>query len=222
MNIPPQPGTDWSFDAPPGWPVDASWQPPEDWNGPESDWPAPPPYWTWWTKQSGAASPPTSSSPVGDIRQNSYATWATRLAGALIDGALVYVLPWIVSLIVTSFTDVIGRTFSVPLDYTVLAMLSIRLPALILVVGTPGLVFLFIAQILMEGKTGQSVGKRLVRIRIVSIHTGQPIGIATAFARRAYRFVNVLPLGAGFLWPLWDKNRQTLADKLVDTVVVKS
>ena len=216
-----RPGDDWSFNPPPGWPLDGSWRPPDNWSGPEEDWPAPPPYWTWWVRDTGKDAPaPAGLTPAP---QSPYAHWGQRLGGAIIDGLLVYILPWVVSAIVTALpTQVSQASGDVWFSYGILDVLSFKLPALALMLGSPGLVFLFLAQLVLEGRTGQSVGKRLAGIRVVDMRTGRPVGFGMAFARRAYRFVNVLPLGAGFLWPLWDDRRQTLADKLVDTVVVRA
>jgi uncharacterized RDD family membrane protein YckC len=43
-----------------------------------------------------------------------------------------------------------------------------------------------------------------------------------AFFRDLAHFVDAIICYAGFLFPLWDNKRQTLADKIVHTVVVKN
>ena len=70
------------------------------------------------------------------------------------------------------------------------------------------------------GRTGQSWGKRAVGITLVSEETGQPIGAGMAFVRDICHFVDSIICDIGFLFPLWDAKRQTLADKIVRTVVV--
>ncbi|MFC0862236.1 RDD family protein [Sphaerimonospora cavernae] len=166
-------------------------------------------------QETGKPYPPPPPPPPPSI----YADWVRRFGASIIDLFVVYLLPWFVSSIITGITDAMTQRYEF-FDYSVLTAWGIRLPQLILMIGSVGLVALFAAQIILEGRTGQSVGKKLVGIRIVNMHTGQPIGIAMAFARRACRFLNVLPLGAGFLWPLWDKKKQTLADKVVDSIVI--
>jgi uncharacterized RDD family membrane protein YckC len=43
-----------------------------------------------------------------------------------------------------------------------------------------------------------------------------------AFVRDLCHFVDAIICYVGFLFPLWDDKRQTLADKIVSTVVVKN
>jgi uncharacterized RDD family membrane protein YckC len=71
------------------------------------------------------------------------------------------------------------------------------------------------------GKTGQSWGKKVVGIRLVSEQTGQPIGAGMAFLRDLAHFVDGIICYIGFLFPLWDAKKQTLADKIVKTLVVR-
>lgn len=70
------------------------------------------------------------------------------------------------------------------------------------------------------GTTGQSLGKKVPYIRLVSEETGQPIGPLMAFMRDICHVVDGVICYIGFLFPLWDTNRQTLADKIVRTVVI--
>lgn len=70
------------------------------------------------------------------------------------------------------------------------------------------------------GTTGQSLGKRVLNIRLVSEETGQPIGMLMAFVRDICHIIDAIICYVGFLFPLWDAKRQTLADKIVRTVVI--
>ena len=72
----------------------------------------------------------------------------------------------------------------------------------------------------LGGTTGQSIGKRAVGIRLISAKTGQPIGPLMAFVRDIAHLVDAVICLIGYLFPLWDAQRQTLADKIVGTVVV--
>jgi uncharacterized RDD family membrane protein YckC len=71
------------------------------------------------------------------------------------------------------------------------------------------------------GHSGQSLGRRALGIRLVSLTTGQPIGAGLAFGRDVLHILDLIPCLVGFLWPLWDAQKQTFADKIVKTVVVK-
>jgi uncharacterized RDD family membrane protein YckC len=70
------------------------------------------------------------------------------------------------------------------------------------------------------GGQGQSLGKKAVGMRLLSEETGQPIGTLNAFLRDICHFVDSIICYVGFLFPLWDAKRQTLADKIMRTVVV--
>ena len=52
--------------------------------------------------------------------------------------------------------------------------------------------------------------------------TGPPIGAGLAFVRYLLNIVNALPCYLGYLWPLWDSHRQTFADKIMSTYVIKA
>jgi uncharacterized RDD family membrane protein YckC len=71
-----------------------------------------------------------------------------------------------------------------------------------------------------QGRTGWSIGKKIVGIRLVGTHTGQPVGPGRAFVRQLAHFFDGLLCYVGYLWPLWDAKRQTFADKLLTTVVI--
>ena len=72
---------------------------------------------------------------------------------------------------------------------------------------------------------GQTVGKMAMRIRTRS-EMGGALGIGPALLRYAVVFVLTLLCGVPALvdgaWPLWDKRRQALHDKVVRSVVVNA
>ncbi len=72
------------------------------------------------------------------------------------------------------------------------------------------------------GKTGQSLGKSATNVRLIGEQTGAPIGAGMAFVRDLAHFVDAVICYVGFLFPLWDAKRQTLADKIMNTVVVSN
>ena len=73
---------------------------------------------------------------------------------------------------------------------------------------------------IQAGRTGQSLGKRVLHMRLLSERTGEPIGGGMAFARDICHILDSLACYIGWLFPLWDAKRQTFADKIVSTVVV--
>ena len=50
--------------------------------------------------------------------------------------------------------------------------------------------------------------------------TGQPIGTLNAFLRDICHIIDGIICYIGYLFPLWDPKRQTIADKIMKTVVV--
>jgi uncharacterized RDD family membrane protein YckC len=76
--------------------------------------------------------------------------------------------------------------------------------------------------IVLQGNTGQSLGKRWIGIRLVHEEGEQPIGPLMAFIRAAIHIIDQLPAFLGFLWPLWDAKRQTFTDKVMRTIVIEN
>ena len=71
----------------------------------------------------------------------------------------------------------------------------------------------------LEGSTGQTLGKRLLGIRVEDVRGGGPIGFGRAAIRYVGRIVSTLPLLLGYLWMLWDGEKQTWHDKFASSVV---
>jgi uncharacterized RDD family membrane protein YckC len=72
----------------------------------------------------------------------------------------------------------------------------------------------------MAGKTGQSWGKKALHLTLIGEATGQPIGGGMAFLRDLCHIIDSIICYVGWLFPLWDAKRQTLADKIMRTVVI--
>ena len=70
------------------------------------------------------------------------------------------------------------------------------------------------------GGQGQSLGKKALGMMLVSEETGQPIGTLNAFLRDICHIVDSIICYVGYLFPLWDAKRQTIADKIMKTVVI--
>jgi uncharacterized RDD family membrane protein YckC len=122
-----------------------------------------------------------------------YANWGVRAGAYLID-----VLP-------VSILDGIGRQIGF---------------GVYVLFGLIGLAFTIYNRWYLGGKTGQSLGKKALNVRLVSERTGQPIGPLMAFVRDICHFLDSIACLIGWLFPLWDAKRQTFADKIVSTVVI--
>jgi len=175
--------------------------------------------------QQSAAGYGYSQSGVGEPAK--YASWGQRFGAYLIDGLIVGLIPTI--LIVIGYTQLISQAV-----HTVQACQdqdpSTCQPAAHFGAGTALLIYggallafaggLWLAY--REGKTGDTPGKKALGIKLVRESTGQPIGFGMAFGRRLLHFIDALPCYLGFLWPAWDAKKQTFADKIVSTIVIKS
>ena len=71
------------------------------------------------------------------------------------------------------------------------------------------------------GGQGQSLGKKALGLVLLGESTGQPIGTGKAFLRDVCHILDGLACFVGYLFPLWDKKRQTFADKMMTTLVPK-
>ena len=68
--------------------------------------------------------------------------------------------------------------------------------------------------------SGQTPGKKVLKIRVIDFTAGGPIGMGRALIRYVARIVSSIPCALGYLWMLWDREKQTWHDKLSSTVVV--
>lgn len=67
---------------------------------------------------------------------------------------------------------------------------------------------------------GQTPGKRIMGIRVIRLD-GKPIGWWYAFERFGSYFASLTTGLVGFAQIFWDRNRQALHDKVVETVVIR-
>ncbi|MFD0206587.1 MULTISPECIES: RDD family protein [Saccharothrix] len=154
-----------------------------------------------WGAQQPAAYPAQAAygAPSGG-----YAEWGSRAVGALID----YFAPGLVVGILAG----IGAATGDPTLYLIL-----------MGVGYVGLLgFMIYNSWYLAGTTGQSLGKKVAKIKLIKEETGQPIGFGNAFVRHLCHFVDSLPCYAGWFAPLWEAKKQTWADKILGTIVVNA
>jgi uncharacterized RDD family membrane protein YckC len=149
--------------------------------------------------------------------QAAYANWGYRVGSALLD-ALIAGIPGIVLGFVGGIITGIGANANGG-GGNALAGLG----TLIVIIGYLGSLGVAIWNVVIrQGSTGQSIGKQVLGTRLVSLQTGQPIGAGMTFVRAICHILDSLPCYIGYLWPLWDARRQTFADKIIGTVVVRT
>jgi uncharacterized RDD family membrane protein YckC len=142
--------------------------------------------------------------------QTDYANWLYRVGSYLIDALITSAVP----IVARALIGALGLTdeFGTPRG----AGLAIYLVSLAVSLA----IFVW-NSLIRQGSTGQSVGKQALGTRLISLRTNQPIGAGMALLRQICHILDALPCYLGYLWPIWDSKRQTFADKLVGTVVVR-
>ena len=108
-------------------------------------------------------------------------------------------------------------------DWVLLTILAIPLR-----VGLPNALYTAIGTLLgiayyvmLEGGVrGQTVGKMVCGIRVFDLARGGPIGYGRAFIRYISRLLSLVVFLLGYVWMLWDKEKQTWHDKFAGSVVV--
>lgn len=73
----------------------------------------------------------------------------------------------------------------------------------------------------VTGTTGQTPGRKAMGITVVREADGQHLGAGAGIGRLFLHILDALPLLLGFFWPIWDRKKQTFADKIIGSVVVK-
>jgi uncharacterized RDD family membrane protein YckC len=149
------------------------------------------------------------------LPRSDYATWGQRVRARLIDqgptyvGLIIFYAGYLISVIELSRSN--GST---P-DFQTAAVAMIIGCSVILA----SLAWVAYNRWMIAGKTGQSLGKRTTKIRLIGEATNTPIGAKNAFIRDLVHILDALTL-VGYLWPFWDDKKQTFADKIMRTIVV--
>ncbi|MGC5023040.1 RDD family protein [Micromonospora sp. DT47] len=136
-----------------------------------------------------------------------YANWITRVGAYLVDALIAAPFFALASVFEPKVDPVTGATSGNEVLYFLFAL--------------PGVLLWGYNRWYLAGKTGRSWGRKVLGISLVNESTGQPIGFGKAFLRDLAHVADAIICYIGYLFPLWDAKRQTLADKIVKTVVVK-
>ena len=148
-----------------------------------------------------------------------YSHWIKRVGARLIDGLIAaaimipaYIgLVWALSDLETT-TDQFGNS-------TTTGDVQPGGIVLMIVFALASIAFSIWNVFIRQGRTGYSIGKSVLGIKLISEVDGQPIGGAMAFVREICHILDGFCY-IGYLWPLWDAKRQTFADKIIKTVVI--
>jgi uncharacterized RDD family membrane protein YckC len=185
----------------------------------------------------GAAGDPTARPAA---RDPALAEWWQRLLARLVDGIILVILTsplWVTALLslfrrvqrlASQYPDLsqpaAARAFN-----TSVSQMMIGMTGTFLLLGLGVAAVSFGYDWLQHGLWGQTIGKRVMGTKVVTVDTRAPISGQAACGRAAvYALVPAVPsVGALFAlineaWLLWDPRRQCLHDKAARTVVVKT
>jgi hypothetical protein len=219
---PPPPG---NYPPPPPPPPPSGGYPPPPQRG---GYPPPPPAGGGYQPppQAGAGFPPAPAGPGPALPQDAYTPWFTRVLAYLIDYipyAIILGIGWGL-LLGTRETACITDTSEYDLGEfcatgaSTIGQLSIALAGIV--------AFAYLVWNLgyRQGTTGSSIGKGIMKFKIVSEKTGQPIGFGMSVVRELLYLVAAGICGilwiVAVLFPLWDQKRQTLVDKIISTIAL--
>ena len=164
---------------------------------------------------------------IGYVEQNfgKVATFGQRALAYLIDIAitLIGLIPMVIGIILLVAaapgfeTDQYGNVTSSGDGNTGLAVTGGLLIALGVLVS---LAITLWNRVFKMGRTGQSVGKKAIGLFLLDDKTGRPIGAGMCFLRELVQGLVNQIFYLGWLWMLWDTDKQTLGDKSVHSSVV--
>jgi uncharacterized RDD family membrane protein YckC len=207
-NYPPPPAGQGGYPPPP---------PPQGGGYP----PPPPP-----AAQAGPGYMPQAQGPGGGLPKEAYTPWLTRVLAYLIDYipyALIIGIGWAI-LLATQETVCITDSSEYDLGEfcasgaSTIGQLSVGLAAII------AFAYLIWNLGYRQGTTGSSIGKSIMKFKIVNETTQQPIGFGMSIVRELLYLVAAGICGivwiVAVLFPLWDERRQTLVDKIIKTIAL--
>ena len=184
--------------------------------------------------------PPVASpygfAPYGTPSPTAYlakAGFGTRLGAYLIDLViitvllLVFLVPLILLAVATfesepgictdSYT---GERYAcdLPTTGTIVSWLLFGLVYMVI-----GLAVVYMIKARPLARTGQTIGKQALNIKVIREDTGQLLTGGQALGREAFAyFISGQVFYLGYLWMLWDDRNQTWQDKVVSSIVVRT
>ena len=123
-----------------------------------------------------------------------YAGFFPRLVSLIIDGVILVIVQVVLGLILASISPQLGNALG-----TLIAVAY---------------------QVYFFTSTGQTPGMKLMSIKLVNAN-GELLSIGQALVRFVVAIFSGMILVIGYLWMLWDANKQTWHDKAAGSFVVR-
>ncbi len=177
---------------------------------------------------SGGGGGPAYPGTLAYVEQNfgKVASFGQRALAYLIDIAITMIglIPVVIGIILIAIaapseidTDQFGTTTTSGDSNPALAAIGGLLIALGALIGIGITIW---NRVFKMGRTGQSVGKKVIGLYLLDDKTGQPVGAGMTFLRELVNGLVNQVIYIGWLWMLWDADKQTLGDKAVHSSVV--
>ncbi|MFI2487123.1 RDD family protein [Promicromonospora kroppenstedtii] len=158
---------------------------------------------------SGVVVAPDVDGPgAGAVVGPDYASWGQRVFAALLDNAILAGVTWLAlgaGVTVPSLTPGWGTSAE-----------AARAGGPLVLVPIAALVVLLV----LQGLTGWTPGKLVTGIRVVREDQHHTAGLGRTLARWVLHLLDAILL-IGYLRPIWHRKRQTFADSIVRTVVLR-
>jgi uncharacterized RDD family membrane protein YckC len=161
---------------------------------------------------------PVARAPSDRVLRVRVSGFGRRFLAAAVDGLLLASISMIVTLVTAMALGApIPRAREIGPDMLVAGILD-RNPMAVGAIGLfLGLTILY--ELYCTGIAGQTLGMKLVRIRVIA-GRGRPPGAVRGSIRVLALAISVLPGGLGWLWALFDREHRALHDHLAGTYVI--
>ena len=160
-----------------------------------------------------AAGPPEQVAARGALPRR-YAGFWQRLAACLLDFVVVFGVFIAVTSAIFFFLGFFVLTGLFPNEET---FSEDTLFAIVPVLGALAAFF----YIPLGNSYGGTLGKRMLGLQVVSASGGSNIGPLRGLARYLVYVIGAIPLYFGWLWSIWDSQKQTWHDKAAGSIVVR-
>lgn len=140
------------------------------------------------------------STPAQNQDVAQHAGFGLRLVAVLIDSAILFIPSFLFIFVMTLvFGQVFMRTIGNVLGFIIVTAYFV----------------------IFQSKNGQTPGKKIMNIKVVDLQGSVPTTKSLLLREALGKTVSSLILGIGYLWAIWDKQKQALHDKIAGTFVIK-
>jgi uncharacterized RDD family membrane protein YckC len=152
---------------------------------------------------------PMTVSPAEAV---TYAGFWQRFLAGIIDGITISIITFIVAFPLSLVSGLVSPS-SITSDNAGVKMIS----------NAVSFIISACYAVLLIGKKGQTLGKMAMGIMVVKKDNRQTPGYITAFLREEIgKLLSFIPFCLGYLWVIWDKDKQAWHDKIAGTIVIKT